>query len=133
MERNQVLAVAVLVLTLLGGGFIYNVVTTDTFAATNPQATLDFEHHDANESVSVIHRKGESYDRQNTKALEVYVYPVDASRPSSPRTTVALPFTEGDTATISNVADNDREVVLWRGESTSHVLGNYSVRGGEHG
>ena len=132
MERNQVLGVAVFVLVLLAGGYIYNVATTDTFAATNPQANLDFEHHSSDNSVSVIHGKGESYDRQNTKELEVYVVPVDASRPSSPRTTVALPFAEGDIATISNVTENDRVVVLWRGESTTHVLGNYSVRGGEN-
>lgn len=133
MERNQVLGVAVLVLVLLAGAFIYNVETTEPFAATNPQAILDFEHQPANESVTVIHRKGESYDQRNTEALEVYVFPVDASRPSSPRTTIDLPFAEGDTATIPNVADNDKVVVLWRGESTSHVLGNYSVRGGENG
>jgi hypothetical protein len=132
MERNQVLGVAVFVLALLVGGYIYNTVATDSFAATNPQANLDFEHHPADESVTVIHRKGESYDRLNTRALEVYVFPVDELKPSSPRTPIPIPFAEGDAATISNVTDNDRVVVLWRGESNSHVLGNYTVRGGEN-
>lgn len=133
MDRNQVYAVAVVTLAVLGGAFIYSVVTTDAFAATHPQANLDFEHHPANESVTVIHRKGETYDRRNTKALEVYVFPADELRPSSPRTTIDLPFTEGDTTTVGNVTDNDRVVVLWRDESNSHVLGNYSVGGGENG
>ena len=71
MERNQVLGVAGLVLAVLIGRYINSTLTRDTLAATNPQANLNFEHYYANESVTVIHCVGESYNRQNTKALEI--------------------------------------------------------------
>lgn len=133
MERNQVLGVAILALVLLAGGYIYITANSYSPAATYPQANLDFEHHPETETVTVSHRKGETIDRQDAKALEVYVFPVDESRPSEPRTTIALPFGKGDTATIHNVTDNDSVVVILRGESGSHVMGKYPLRDGENG
>lgn len=141
MQRNQVLGVAILLLALLAGAFIYNAVTTAPFAATHPQATLDFEHHPENDSLTVIHRNGESFDRPDTQALEVYVSPVNEAgppspriliRPAAPRTPIDLPFARGDTATITNVTANDELVILWRGRSESHLLWYYSVQTGEN-
>lgn len=133
MDRNRILVAGGLVLALLAGVSIYYLAFApgEHPVATTPNADLDFEYHPANDSVTVIHSKGETIGPQETNALEVYVFPTNETRPDSPRTTIPLPFTEGETATISNVTENDRVVVLWRGDSKSHTLGNYSVRSGE--
>lgn len=139
MPRNQVLGVVVLLLALLAGGVVYSAVTTVPFAATHPQANLDAEYHPGNDSVTVTHRRGESFDRPGTRALDVYVLPGEESgptspkvllRPASPRTTIDLPFTRGDIATISDVTADDEVVILWRGEAETHLLWYYSVPSG---
>lgn len=130
MKRTRMLVVGGLILVGVSI-FYFSFAPGEQPVATFPTADLDFEYHPTNESVTVIHSKGETIDSQDTKALEVYVFPATETRPASSRTTIDLPFTEGDAVTIANVSESDRVVILLQGASNSHIVGNYSVRNGE--
>lgn len=129
MEWNRLLIVGAIILILLTGSFIYNFHFNGPYNLTTdyPQANLEFDYQPENESLTVIHSKGQPFDQPETKTLEVYVFPVNEAQPASPRTTVDLPFTEGDAFTLQNVTENDRVTIVWQSRLNSHTIADHPI------
>lgn len=129
--KTSVLALAVI--AIAGGvGFFVAIYTTPlggtTPVATAPQANLDCNHHPANNSLTIRHSNGETFKSSgnDTVALEVYAFPDTEERPSEPTTIIDLPFSPGDTATLTGVNNSDRVVVIWVRNSHSEIVGDCS-------
>jgi hypothetical protein len=131
MSRKRTVVLSFIFLLLVGGSgyvfVIYNGGTSPYKVA--PTGLFVYDFHSENSSVTIRHTGGEDFtpSPSATVTLEVYVFPVNESRPDRPRATIGLPFEEGDSVTISNVTEDDRVLLVWVRDTESYVVGNSSV------
>lgn len=134
MKTKKTIAILALVIIAIAGGvfFFVNIYNTPT-PPTAPQAVLECEYHSANNSLTIHHVKGETFSTSSfeTVALEVYAFPDTKERPNEPTATIDLPFSPGDTVTITEVNRSDRMLVIWAEKSHSEIVENCSDQLGE--
>lgn len=118
---------------VVAGGAVFFISIYDggtTPVATAPNANLNYTYHLDNNSLTILHAKGETFRPSDTAtvALEVYVFPGTEEKPNEPTASIDLPFSEGDSVIIKDVNEKDRVRVIWTRNSNSQVVGNYSVQ-----
>lgn len=132
MQINSASIIIVILIAIAGGAVFFFSISDGgtTPVATAPTADLNYTYYSENNTLTILHAKGESFRPSDTYpvALEVYAFPNTEEKPNEPTATIELPFSEGDSITIMNVNKKDRVLVIWTRNSNSQVVGNYSVQ-----
>lgn len=131
MNRTKLVVVLSVLLVLGGGVGVFVINTGGGFASPHPQATLTYTYHRADDSLTIRHSGGDIFHPSSAVPIRLELYVYTGSRPADPRTTIDLPFGNGDGITVTNVTSDDRVLLVWVRDDDAFVVGNYSAQYGE--